>query len=91
MAEDTPRSGSRTSERGFAAMDRTKQRAVASKGGSASGGNFKNDPERAARAGRKGGEHRNHALFYRIRSVIVTILRTSRSLLPPSSPSVARP
>lgn len=56
MAEDTPRSGSRTSERGFAAMDRTKQRAVASKGGSASGGNFKNDPERAARAGRKGGE-----------------------------------
>ena len=27
------------------------------KGGQNSGGNFKNDPERAAEAGRKGGEH----------------------------------
>jgi general stress protein YciG len=27
------------------------------KGGQASGGNFKNDPERAARAGRQGGRH----------------------------------
>ena len=27
-----------------------------SRGGSHSGGNFKNDPERAAEAGRKGGE-----------------------------------
>jgi general stress protein YciG len=42
--------------RGFAAMDREKQRAIASKGGKASGGNFKNDPARAAAAGRKGGE-----------------------------------
>lgn len=30
-----------------------------SRGGSHSGGNFKNDPERAAEAGRKGGE-RSH-------------------------------
>ncbi|MDB5490684.1 MAG: Stress-induced bacterial acidophilic repeat motif [Micavibrio sp.] len=27
-----------------------------SKGGSSSGGNFKNDPQRAAEAGRKGGQ-----------------------------------
>lgn len=45
-----------TSNRGFAAMDEEKQRAIASKGGSASGGNFKNDPERAREAGRKGGQ-----------------------------------
>jgi general stress protein YciG len=48
--------GTGTSLRGFAAMDREKQRAIASKGGKASGGNFKNDPARAAAAGRKGGE-----------------------------------
>jgi general stress protein YciG len=41
--------------RGFAGMDKDKQREIASKGGSASGGNFKNDPERASEAGRKGG------------------------------------
>jgi len=29
---------------------------IASKGGQASGGNFKNDPERAAEAGHKGGQ-----------------------------------
>jgi len=46
----------RIAPRGFAAMDREKQRAIASKGGKASGGNFKNDPARAAAAGRKGGE-----------------------------------
>ncbi len=46
----------RSTPRGFAAMDREKQRAIASKGGKASGGNFKNDPARAAAAGRKGGE-----------------------------------
>ena len=46
----------RAAPRGFAAMDREKQRAIASKGGKASGGNFKNDPARAAAAGRKGGE-----------------------------------
>ena len=34
--------------RGFAAMDPEKQRAIASKGGKASGGNFRNDPARAA-------------------------------------------
>lgn len=33
-----------------------KQRDIASEGGKASGGNFKNDPERASEAGRKGGE-----------------------------------
>jgi general stress protein YciG len=41
--------------RGFAAMDEKKQREIASKGGKASGGNFKNDPERARKAGKKGG------------------------------------
>lgn len=43
------------SKRGFASMDEAKQREIASKGGKASGGNFKNDPERASEAGRKGG------------------------------------
>ncbi len=37
-------------------MDDDKQREAASKGGEASGGNFKNDPERAAEAGKKGGQ-----------------------------------
>ena len=46
-----------TSKRGFASMDDDKQREIASKGGQASGGNFKNDPERASEAGRKGGQH----------------------------------
>lgn len=45
------------SRRGFAAMDIDQQREIASKGGSASGGNFKNDREKAARAGRKGGQN----------------------------------
>jgi general stress protein YciG len=45
-----------TSKRGFASMDDDKQRDIASKGGEASGGNFKNDPERAAEAGKKGGQ-----------------------------------
>lgn len=40
--------------RGFASMDEDKQRAIASKGGKASGGNFKNDPQRASEAGKKG-------------------------------------
>lgn len=44
-----------TSRRGFASMDKAKQREIASKGGQASGGNFKNDPERARAAGRIGG------------------------------------
>lgn len=43
------------SNRGFASMDPAKQRAIASKGGRASGGNFKNDRAKAAAAGRKGG------------------------------------
>lgn len=44
-----------TSKRGFASMDEAQQKEIASKGGSASGGNFKNDPQRASRAGKKGG------------------------------------
>ncbi len=46
-----------TSRRGFASMDEDKQREIASKGGKESPGNFKNDPERAAEAGRKGGQN----------------------------------
>jgi general stress protein YciG len=37
-------------------MSESKQREIASKGGSASGGNFKNDREKASAAGQKGGE-----------------------------------
>lgn len=40
------------SKRGFASMDDDKQREAASRGGEASGG----DPERAAQAGKKGGQ-----------------------------------
>ncbi len=43
------------SQRGFASMDEAKQREIASKGGKASGGNFKNNRQRASEAGRKGG------------------------------------
>jgi general stress protein YciG len=50
------RDQSQTSNRGFASMDETKRRDIASKGGQATGGNFANDPERAAEAGRKGGQ-----------------------------------
>jgi general stress protein YciG len=42
------------SGRGFASMDEDKQREIASEGGKASGGNFANDPERAAEAARAG-------------------------------------
>jgi len=45
-----------TSNRGFASMDEDKQREIASMGGSASGGNFAKDPERASKAGKKGAE-----------------------------------
>jgi general stress protein YciG len=45
-----------TSNRGFASMDEDKQREIASKGGKASGGNFKNDRERASEAGKKGAQ-----------------------------------
>jgi general stress protein YciG len=44
------------SGRGFASMDEDKQRAAASDGGSASGGNFKNDPKRASKEGKKGAK-----------------------------------
>lgn len=44
-----------TSNRGFASMDKAKQKEIARKGGQASGGNFKNDPQRASRAGKIGG------------------------------------
>ena len=39
------------SKRGFAAMDEETRRRIASEGGKASGGNFKNDPDRASEAG----------------------------------------
>ena len=45
-----------TSDRGFASMDADKQKEIASKGGRASGGNFKNDRQRASEAGKKGAE-----------------------------------
>lgn len=47
--------GNNNDQRGFAGMDEQKQKEIASKGGKASGGNFKNDPQRASEAGRKGG------------------------------------
>ncbi len=42
--------------RGFASMDENKQKEIASMGGQASSGNFKNDPQRASKAGKKGAE-----------------------------------
>jgi general stress protein YciG len=50
-----------TDNRGFASMDEDKQREIASKGGSASGGNFKNDRAKASRAGKKGGQARSRS------------------------------
>lgn len=44
------------SKRGFASMKKEDVRKIASDGGKASGGNFKKDPQRAARAGREGGK-----------------------------------
>ena len=46
-----------TSNRGLGSdnMDEETKRDIQSKGGQASGGNFKNDPQRASEAGRKGG------------------------------------
>ena len=55
MAEHTQQGNSGSSQRGFASMSPEQQQRIASKGGQASGGNFKNDPERAAEAGHKGG------------------------------------
>jgi general stress protein YciG len=43
-------------KRGFGAMTPDARRKAARKGGRQSGGNFKNDPERAADSGRKGGK-----------------------------------
>lgn len=47
-----------TSNRGLGSdnMDEDTKHDIQSKGGQASGGNFKNDPDRAVDAGRKGGE-----------------------------------
>ena len=42
------------SNRGFRGMDPELQRQIASKGGKASGGNFKNNPQRASEAGKRG-------------------------------------
>jgi general stress protein YciG len=47
------RAGSQSSGNPNAAMNLSREDRA--KGGSMSGGNFKNDPERARRAGRKGG------------------------------------
>lgn len=44
------------SNRGFASMSPDKQKEIASMGGKASSGNFKNDPARASKAGKKGGQ-----------------------------------
>jgi general stress protein YciG len=48
-----------TDDRGFASMSEEERREIASKGGQASGGNFKNDREKASRAGKKGGQASN--------------------------------
>jgi general stress protein YciG len=42
------------SNRGLASADDSTKKRVASEGGKASGGNFKNDPARASAAGKKG-------------------------------------
>lgn len=54
------RTGTNTSNRGFASMDDDKQREIASKGGQSvkpEDRSFARDHELAAEAGRKGGEH----------------------------------
>ncbi len=47
------------SKRGFASMDERKRREIASMGGSASGGNFRKDRQRASEAGKRGGKSRS--------------------------------
>lgn len=42
-------------KKGFAVMSKEKRREIAARGGRASGGNFKNNPERARLCGKKGG------------------------------------
>ncbi len=49
--------GNTSSKRGFAAMDASKRREIASKGGKASGGNFRNNPQKASEAGQRGGQN----------------------------------
>ena len=44
-----------SSGRGFAAMDENRQREIAAKGGHESGGNFRNDPQRASEAAARAG------------------------------------
>lgn len=59
MATDQGRNGN-TSNRGFASMDREKQREIARKGGQSvapEDRSFSRDRELAASAGRKGGEN----------------------------------
>lgn len=48
-----------TSNKGFGAMSKEKVSKIASMGGRMSGGNFKNNPEKAREAGRKGGKARS--------------------------------
>ena len=45
------------SKRGFGAMDPEQRRQMARKGGRMSGGNFKNDRNRAAELGSRGGKN----------------------------------
>lgn len=49
----------RDNEFGHGGMSEEEKRKARSKGGKNSGGNFANDPERAAEAGRKGGRNSN--------------------------------
>jgi general stress protein YciG len=58
MADEMEREGG---GRGFASLTEEERREIASKGGRSQGketnpGNFANNPERAAEAGRKGGQ-----------------------------------
>lgn len=62
MPTNPTSSSKNTSQRGFASMDREKQRAIASKGGQSvppEKRSFSQDRQLAAEAGRKGGE-RSH-------------------------------
>jgi general stress protein YciG len=60
MPSNSSTTGKNTSQRGFASMDREKQRQIASKGGQSvppEKRSFSQDRQLAAEAGRKGGEH----------------------------------
>ena len=46
---------------GFASMDEDKQREIASKGGQASGGQFKSGDKRTSDAGKKGAANQSRA------------------------------